>query len=673
MNTKRVTGSRSARSPMGTSFDFPTATAAAKPSQAKSTAKKTVKSPHASQKQSPQKAVQGAKRQTKDETKAVKKTQSRAKQMHSSTLLKNKPSVPPTRARRKTAAVVPTETVELTQVKVKKTKKKAVKVLFLGGVGEIGKNMTALEYGNDVIIIDAGMTFPNMEEMPGIDSVVPDITYFAQNKDKVRGVFITHGHEDHIGGLSYLMKELNPDTPVYGTKLTLMLADNKLQENRISGVKQHVVKAGDRVKAGVFEVEFVGVNHSISGACALAVRTPCGIVYHSGDFKIDLTPVAGAPIDLKRISELGQEGVLLYMAESTNIERPGYTMSETVVGTTLDHLFAEHTNKRIIIATFASNVHRLQQIIDLSVKYRRKVALSGRSMLRVAEAAAKIGELMIPEGVLVDIEQTKNLFDRELVIVSTGSQGEPMSALTRMSMGEYNKVTVGENDAIIISATPIPGNEKMVYRVINNLYKLGATVIYESLEKIHVSGHACQEEHKILHNLLKPKFFIPVHGEYRHLKRHADLAAELGMPKQNILIAEIGNCVEFTDSSMKFGESIPAGAMLIDGEAVEDGANGSVIKERLKMSSDGIYLISIAVTGDTIINEPTITSIGVVTSEGGCTIPELTGVVKKSIENYRYEYSTKEELAISVRKSLRNYLFKRMREAPMVVVNVLEV
>ncbi|MBO5334502.1 MAG: ribonuclease J, partial [Clostridia bacterium] len=473
--------------------------------------------------------------------------------------------------------------------------------------------------------------------------------------------------------LSYLMKELQEGTPVYGTKLTLMLAENKLQENRVSGVVQRVVKAGDRVKAGAFEVEFVGVNHSISGACALAIRTPCGLIYHSGDFKIDLTPVAGDPIDLNRISELGKEGVLLYMAESTNIERPGYTMSETVVGATLDHLFGEHMNKRIIIATFASNVHRLQQIIDLAVKYRRKVALSGRSMLRVTEAAMKIGELRIPEGVLIDIEQTKNMFDRELVIVSTGSQGEPMSALTRMSQGEYNKVTVGANDAIIISAHPIPGNEKMVYRVINNLYKLGATVIYESLENIHVSGHACKEEHKILHNLLKPKFFIPVHGEYRHLKRHVDLAQTLGLPAERTLIAEIGNCVELTESSMRFGESIPAGAMLIDGEVVEGGENGSVVKERLKMSSDGIYLVSLAVTGDYVVGDPEITSIGVVTSENKCTVPELVGVAKKALENYRYTYGGKEELSAYVRKSLRNYLFKRMREAPMVVVNVLEV
>ena len=678
---KKTTGAgKKARSPMGTSFELPTEKTTTKTTRRPAMQGKRVGGVQGGAKQvaqasAQQKTVKPPRASKKNEPKSISTTPNKAAQVK--TVKSTRTSTAVSRTSKKTALktdfIQEPPAATITPVKVKRSKQKPVKVLFLGGVGEIGKNMTAIEYGNDIIIIDAGMTFPNMEEMPGIDSVVPDITYLAQNKEKVRGVFITHGHEDHIGGLSYLMKELQEGTPVYGTKLTLMLAENKLQENRVSGVVQRVVKPGDRVKAGAFEVEFVGVNHSISGACALAIRTPCGLIYHSGDFKIDLTPVAGDPIDLNRISELGKEGVLLYMAESTNIERPGYTMSETVVGATLDHLFGEHMNKRIIIATFASNVHRLQQIIDLAVKYRRKVALSGRSMLRVTEAATKIGELKIPEGVLIDIEQTKNMFDRELVIVSTGSQGEPMSALTRMSQGEYNKVTVGANDAIIISAHPIPGNEKMVYRVINNLYKLGATVIYESLENIHVSGHACKEEHKILHNLLKPKFFIPVHGEYRHLKRHVDLAQALGLPAERTLIAEIGNCVELTESSMRFGESIPAGAMLIDGEVVEGGENGSVVKERLKMSSDGIYLVSLAVSGDCVVGDPEITSIGVVTSENKCTIPELIGVAKKALENYRYTYGSKEELSAHVRKSLRNYLFKRMREAPMVVVNVLEV
>ena len=362
----------------------------------------------------------------------------------------------------------------------KRTKQPPVRVLFFGGVGEIGKNMTAIEYGNDIIIIDAGIIFPT-EEMPGIDLVFPDISYLVKHKNKIRGVFLTHGHEDHIGGIPYLMKEIT--APVYGTKLTLTLADNKLREHRLTGVEEYTVAAGDKVRAGIFTVNFVNVNHSIAGALALAIETPHGIIFHSGDFKIDLTPVAGAPIDLNEIARYGEKGVLLYLGESTNIERDGYTMSEHVVGTTLEHLFAENANRRLIIATFASNVHRLQQIIDIAVKYRRKVALSGRSMFNVVDAASKIGEITVPEGVLIDVEKTKNYFDREIVIVSTGSQGEPMSALTRMASGDFNKVTIGENDTIIISASPIPGNERMIYRVINNLYKKGANVVYETLEK----------------------------------------------------------------------------------------------------------------------------------------------------------------------------------------------
>ena len=553
-----------------------------------------------------------------------------------------------------------------------KSKKECVKVLFLGGVGEIGKNMTAIEYGDDIIVVDAGLTFPNIEDMPGIDSVVPDISYLSQNRDRVRAVLLTHGHEDHIGGVPYLMKELRADTPIYATKLTLMLTDNKLQEHHVQNVTQRVVKAGDRVKLGVFEVEFVNVNHSISGACALAIRTPNGLIFHSGDFKIDLTPVGGAPMDLKRIAELGKEGVLLYMGESTNIERLGYTMSEAVVGTTLDHLFSENMTRRMIIATFASNVHRLQQIIDLAVKYRRKVALSGRSMFKVVDAAVKIGELKIPEGVLIDIEKCKNLFDGELLIVSTGSQGEPMSALTRMASGDFNKITVGENDTIIISATPIPGNEKMIYRVINNLYKKGCHVVYESLEKIHVSGHACQEEHKMLHTLLNPKFFIPVHGEYRHLKRHVQLATSLGMKEQNTLIPEIGSCVELTENSMKFGENIPAGTRLIDGEDVQEYGASQVMKERLKMSSEGVFVVSLAVTGDYLINDPVVEARGCVFATNE-TEEEMRVIVRKALKNYDFGNASKDDLSAYLHKYLKNYFYKTTKQAPLIIVSILDV
>ena len=391
--------------------------------------------------------------------------------------------------------------------------------------------MTAVECGDDIIIIDAGAIFPT-EETPGFDLIVPDITYLLDNAKKIKGLILTHGHEDHIGGVPYLLKELK--VPVIGTKLTLALVDNKLREHRLNDVKEITVTPGQTIQLGCFKVRAVNVNHSIAGSLAFAINTPQGVIFHSGDYKIDLTPVAGQPIDLETISQIGTQGVLLYMGESTNIERAGFTMSETTVGTTLDRLFNDNLKRRLIIATFASNVHRLQQIIDLAVRYKRKVALSGRSMLNVVEAAEKIGEIKIPENVVVDVSKIKNMRDSEIVVVSTGSQGEPMSALTRMANGDNPAVTVGSNDTVIISASPIPGNEKLVYRVINNLYRKGADVVYESLEHVHVSGHACREEHKIMHALLKPKFFIPVHGEYRHLKKHGQLAEELGMPDGRI-------------------------------------------------------------------------------------------------------------------------------------------
>ncbi len=552
-------------------------------------------------------------------------------------------------------------------------RKKPVKILFFGGVGEIGKNMTAIEYGSDIIVIDAGIIFPT-EEMPGIDLVFPEITYLTSNKKKIRGVFLTHGHEDHIGGVPYLMKELLPDTPVYGTKLTLALVDNKLREHRMNSVRLITVRPGDKIKAGAFAVNIVNVNHSIAGATALAVETPYGIIFHSGDFKIDLTPVAGKPIDLSEIAEYGKRGVLLYLGESTNIERPGFTMSEKVVGTTLEHLFAEHADRRIIIATFASNVHRLQQIIDIAAKFRRRVALSGRSMFNVVEAAAKIGEITIPEGILVDVEKVKNYFDREIVIVSTGSQGEPMSALTRMAAGEFNKVTIGSNDTIIISASPIPGNERMIYRVINNLTKRGAEVVYESLEKIHVSGHACQEEHKIMHALLKPKFFIPVHGEYRHLKRHVALAQELGMKPSCTFIPDIGTCVEVTDSSLKQGENFPAGARLIDGSGFEDLGTSEVLKDRVRLSEEGLFLVSVTVSRGVLLGDPVIESRGFVFSDEGEErgfVRELKAVVEKALENLHSEGEA--EIGAAVRRAVKNYVFKRTKQSPMIIPLVNEV
>ncbi len=391
----------------------------------------------------------------------------------------------------------------------------ALKVIFIGGVGEIGKNMTALQYGDEIIVIDCGCTFPD-SDMPGIDLVIPDDAYLLANKDKVKGIVLTHGHEDHIGALPYILKDLN--VPVYGTKLTLALVDAKLREQKVEG-NLNVVKSKSVVALGEnFKVEFVKVSHSIAGSCALAITTPIGVVFHSGDFKVDFTPIDGNLIDLRRISEIGSKGVLLMMCESTNIERPGSSMSESNVGASLNHIFAENADRRIFVATFASNIHRLQQIVDIARRYKRKVAFGGRSMINIVECATKIGELKLDKNNIIDIEQINKEEDKNLCIITTGSQGEPMSALTRIASDEFNKVTIGYNDTVIISASPIPGNERMVYNVINNLYRRGAKVIYESLAEIHASGHACQDEIKLMHSLIKPKFFIPVHGERRPAK-----------------------------------------------------------------------------------------------------------------------------------------------------------
>lgn len=548
-------------------------------------------------------------------------------------------------------------------------KRRSLKIVFLGGVGEIGKNMTAIECGDDIIVIDAGAIFPT-EETPGFDLIVPDVTYLVENARKVRALILTHGHEDHIGGVPYLLKELK--VPVAGTKLTLALVENKLREHKINDVKEITLTPSQPVQFGCFKVRPVNVNHSIAGSLALAIDTPFGTIFHSGDFKIDLTPVAGEPIDLKAISDVGSSGVLLYMGESTNIERAGFTMSETVVGNTLEKLFSDNAERRIIIATFASNVHRLQQIIDLAVKHGRKVALSGRSMHNVLEAAEKIGEVRIPEGALVDISKIKNMSDGEIVVISTGSQGEPMSALTRMANGENSQITVGKNDTVIISANPIPGNEKLIYRVINNLYRLGAEVVYESLENIHVSGHACREEHKIMHRLLRPKFFIPVHGEYRHLKKHYLLARELGMPESAMYIPEIGNCIEVTHGGLKRVESVQAGLRLIDGEGIEDESRSMVIEDRRQLSGEGLFIVSVAVSGGEVVGEPAITSRGFVFDFHRDYNKEIRDVINRAIESVDLTHSTSDELKKQIKRNLRNYLMKKTKQSPMIVPVVVE-
>ncbi len=569
------------------------------------------------------------------------------------------------------------KTVKNKESKIKEVKNKSketdlskcLKVRFLGGVGEIGKNMTALEYGKDIIVIDAGLTFPS-ENMPGVDLVIPDISYLVQNKSRVRGIVITHGHEDHIGGIPYILKDLN--VPVYGTKLTLTLIENKLKEQRVNDASLNCIKPGSVIKLGCFSVEFVNVNHSIAGAVALSVSTPAGTVVHTGDFKIDYTPVNGETTDLARLAEIGKKGVLLLMADSTNIEIEGNTMSESVVKDTLDHVFADNVKRRIIIATFASNVHRLQQILDLAVKYKRKVAFSGRSMINIADAASKIGELNIPDKLIVDVEKCKNYKDEEIVIVSTGTQGEPMSALTRMASGEFNKVTIGENDTVVISASVIPGNEKMIYGVINNLYRLGAEVIYESLEPIHVSGHACKGELRVLHSLIKPKYFIPVHGEYRHLKKHARLAASMGMRESNILIADIGDTALVCEKDIKFGEKFQSGSRFVDGIGI-DGADSFVLRDRIHLSEDGLVVAVVAV------NEysATLSSVEII-CKGLVLSDDMLNEAKTILLNTLNQTDMRKvrdeaELASIIRRSLKNYLFKVTKKNPMLVPMVMVV
>ena len=559
---------------------------------------------------------------------------------------------------------------KITEVKIKnRESKKTLKVRFLGGVGEIGKNMTALEFGKDIIIIDAGLSFPS-DNMPGVDLVIPDVTYLEENQSKIRGIIITHGHEDHIGGLPYILKQIS--APVFGTKLSLTLIENKIKEHKLNEVSLNCIKAGSTIKLGSFSIEFINVNHSIAGAVALAITTPVGVVFHSGDFKIDYTPVNSETMDLTRIAEIGKKGVLLMMADSTNIEISGSTISESAVKDTLDHVFADNINRRLIIATFASNVHRLQQILDIAQKYKRKVAFSGRSMINIAESASKIGELKIPQDLIIDIEKIKNYSDKQILIVSTGTQGEPMSALTRMACGEFNKVVIGNNDTVVISASVIPGNEKMIYGVINNLYRLGAEVIYESLEPIHASGHACQDELKLLHSLVKPKFFIPVHGEYRHLKKHARLAESVGMKEHNILIADIGDTVEFSDGTMKFGEKFHAGSRFVDGVGI-DGADSFVLRDRIHLSEDGLVVVVVGIDElSASLNSLEIVGKGLVLSDD--MILEAKSNVIHTLERIDLRtVSDETELKGIIRRSIKNYLFKATKKNPMILPVVMVV
>ena len=471
----------------------------------------------------------------------------------------------------------------------------SVKLSFLGGVGEVGKNMMVLECGDDMIVIDAGVAFPS-DNMPGIDLVIPDYTYLLTNRKKVKAVFLTHGHEDHIGAIPYLMHDIN--VPIYGSRLTCALVENKLREHRNAKCKPIVVKSKSIIKAGCFSVEFIKVTHSISGAMGLIITTPAGVIFHSGDFKMDFTPIDGESMDLIRLAELNKKGVLLLMADSTNAEKPGFSMSEKRVGQTLEGLFAQNKENRIIIATFASNIHRIQQILDISEKYGRKVMFSGRSMLNVCETASKIGELRYNRENIADINSADKYDDSKICIICTGSQGEPNSALSRMANGEFPKVEITPNDYVIFSASAIPGNETEIGEVINALYKRGARVIYEKLADVHVSGHAYQEELKIIHSILKPKFFIPCHGEFRHLKAHADVALDLGMNKRNIIIPDLGDRINITGNSIKKLTPVPSGIKLIDGLDISE-ANDVVQRDRMQLATEGLCVVVVTISAKT--------------------------------------------------------------------------
>ncbi len=545
---------------------------------------------------------------------------------------------------------------------------KQLKIAFLGGVGEIGKNMTAVEYGDNIFIIDCGSMFPT-NETPGIDLVIPDFSYISKNKDKVRAILLTHGHEDHIGGMPYLLKEL-PDVKVYGSKLTLALLEHKLNEAKITMPKCVCVEGGSVEKIGVFSVEFIKQSHSISGAFALAISTPIGIIFHTGDYKIDYTPIDCERADLSRFARLGDEGVLLMLGESTNIEKYGYSMSESAVGATIEKLFADNINSRIIIATFASNVHRLQQIINICETFGRKVVFNGRSMLKISELAKQIGELHFKQGTVIEAEEINKHPAKKICIISTGSQGEPMSALTRMANGD-DKIIVGKNDVIILSSSPIPGNEKYVYTTINHLYQRGAKVIYGSLGDLHVSGHACKEELKLMLSLIRPKFFIPVHGEYRHLKQHEELAMSLGVPQKNISICEIGSQIEVKKTKLSPCENITAGSVYVDGLMDVDDI---VLRDRTQLSKDGfvVCLLGVSMESNSLASPPDIIARGLQFTD------DIIDEIKESIANMfdKFSYhgsSDRGSLKASTRRIINNIIKARLKQRPMILPIIMEI
>lgn len=552
--------------------------------------------------------------------------------------------------------------------------KTRLKVIALGGLEEIGKNMTVLEYGNDIIIIDCGLAFPE-DDMLGIDLVIPDITYLAKNVEKIRGIVLTHGHEDHIGALPYVLKQLK--VPVFGTLLTLGLLENKLREHKmLDKTTLHTVVPGEKVKLGEMVVEFIHTNHSIADSVALAIQTPVGMVIHTGDFKVDYTPIDGDIIDLQRFAELGSQGVLLLMSDSTNAERKGFTMSEKNVGKVFERIFEETPRNRIMVATFSSNIHRIQQIINAAYMYGRKVAIIGRSMVNAVKTASELDYLWVPPRTLIDINEIKNYRDEQLVIITTGSQGETMSALSRIANSEHKQVSVKPDDKIIISASAIPGNEKNVIRVVNELLKKGADVVYGGIEDIHVSGHARQEELKLMLALTKPKFFMPVHGEYMHLSSHRDLAISMGMDKRNIFVNKLGDVLELSKNEAKVTGTVPTGQVMVDGLGVGDVGN-IVLRDRKHLSEDGLMVVVVSMEEETgqIVAGPDIISRGFVyvrESEGlmdgarEVVVKALQECEEKNITSWNY-------IKNLIKDTLKNYIWQKTKRSPMILPIIMEV
>ena len=552
-------------------------------------------------------------------------------------------------------------------------KRPKLRIIPLGGLHEIGKNITVFEYGDDMIAVDCGLSFPE-DDMLGVDLVIPDITYILNNKEKFKGLVITHGHEDHIGGIPYFLKQFN--TPIYGTKLTIGLIKNKLEEhNLVNSTKLHVVEQGQTIKLGCFKIEFIRSSHSIPDSVMFAINTPVGTIMHTGDFKIDFTPIDGKIMDLGRIAEIGNKGVLALMSDSTNSERKGYTMSESSVGEVFDKLFM-HCSKRIVVATFASNVHRVQQIVNSAVKYGRKIAVCGRSMINMINTSKELGYINCPDNLFIDIDMINNYTDNQLVIITTGSQGEAMSALTRMATGTHKKVKITQNDLVIISATPIPGNEKYVSKVIDDLMQIGAEVVYSALEDVHVSGHACQEEQKLIISLVKPKYFIPVHGDYRHLVAHSETAKSVGIPKENIFMLHNGLVLEMNRESAEYSETVPSGRILVDGLGIGDVGN-VVLRDRQHLSQDGLIVVVLTLegsTGEVVAGPDVITRGFIYVKDSENVMEDIKNEVRQEVRECEYrgitDWTTIKNI---VRDNLRDYIFEKTKRNPMIIPIIMEI